>query len=53
MERMGDQKLAMKADVHKVEGKGGQGRLRKQWEDCIKRGLERLGGGENGEQQQD
>ena len=40
VKRMGGEKLAMKADARKVEGK----RLRVQWEDCVKRDLESVGG---------
>ena len=47
VERMGDGKLAKRADPQKVEGKGKRGRPRMQWEDSVKRGLERVG--ENGE----
>ena len=44
VERMGDEKLAKKADAQKVEGKRRRRRPRMRWEDCVKRGLERVGG---------
>ena len=42
VDRMGDEKLAKRADAQKVEGKGRRGRPRR--EDCVKRDLERVGG---------
>ena len=42
--RMGDEKLATRADAQKVEGKRRRGRPRMRWEDCVKRDLERVGG---------
>ena len=33
-----------RSDAQKVEGKRRQGQLRKRWEDCVKRDLERVGG---------
>ena len=44
---MGGGILTKSSDNNKVEGKRRQGRLRMQWEDCVKRQWE-----ENGEQQQ-
>ena len=44
VERMGDEKLAKRADAQKVEGNMRRGRLIMGWEDCIKGDQERVGG---------
>ena len=50
VERMGDETLAKRSDVQRVEEKRRRGRQRMRWEDCVKRDLEKWE--ENGEQQQ-
>ena len=42
-ERMGDEKLAKRADAQKVESKRMRGRLKLRWGDCMKRYIERVG----------
>ena len=49
-ESMEDEKLAKRADAQKIGGEGRRERPRLRWEDCVTRGLERVG--RNGEQQQ-
>ena len=44
VERIGEEKLAQRSDAQKVEGKRRRGRPRMQWEDWVKRDLERVGG---------
>ena len=44
VERMGDEALAKRSDAHKLDGKRRRGRSIMRWEDCVKRGLVRVGG---------
>jgi len=44
VERMGDDKLAKRTDSQKVKGNRRRGRPRRRWEDCVKRGVESVGG---------
>ena len=39
---MGDGKLAKKAEAQKMERKSRRGRLLLQWEDCVKRDMDRV-----------
>ena len=43
MERLGHEKLPNRSDAQKVKWKRRQRIPRKRWEDCVKRGLERVG----------
>ena len=43
VERLGDDNWH-RSDAQKMEGKRRQGKPRMQWEDCVKRDLERVGG---------
>ena len=45
VERMGDETWTKRSDAQRMEGKRKRGRPRMQGEDCVKRDLERVGGG--------